>query len=65
MSDLTRCNYCTLQRMQEAAQRDGDTLRTEFERPDRQTLERWTLVYRNDEVEPVAILRVLTAHCAC
>jgi hypothetical protein len=65
MGTGTKCNYCTFERMKENAQRNGDTLRTSVERPDQGTPGGWTLVFRNDETEPVAMFLVLTTRCAC
>lgn len=58
MSELTRCNYCTLQRIREIAKKRG--VGVILGRQDG-----WTVVRYSDEDEPVAHLLEVTDHCVC
>lgn len=59
MSELTMCNYCTLQRMKEVAEQRGCEVILEKDE------QGWTGARYSDEQEPSAWFLELTDSCVC
>ncbi|HET7110147.1 MAG TPA: hypothetical protein VFI41_04705 [Gemmatimonadales bacterium] len=62
MSELTTCNYCTLQRITARAAEDGATVET---LPATGDMEGWVEVRRSDRPDPVGWFLELGDHCGC
>jgi hypothetical protein len=63
MSDLTPCNYCTLQSMKAKAKERGTTVIVIHEALGE--MRGWYSARYSDKKEPSAWFMVLTAGCAC
>lgn len=59
MSELTRCNHCSLKAMRERAERRGATVILDRD------AEGWITARYSDEAEPSAYFMELTNRCAC
>jgi hypothetical protein len=65
MSELTRCNRCTLESMQRRAKARGvEVIVTVHTAPDDE-VRGWTSARYSDEDKPSAYFKVLTEACAC
>lgn len=66
MSALTRCNYCTLKRIERAEARNDEPLPVTT-RPVKMSGDYayWMGVFIGDAAEPVALFHMLTVHCVC
>lgn len=61
MSEQTRCNRCTLDRIERDAMKRGATVKVE-----REAEQDWWLSVRvSDEPEPVALFMQLSRTCVC
>jgi len=58
MSELTRCNYCSLRAMKERAEARGVTVIVGHE-------DGWTTARYSDEEEPAAYFLTLSGRCEC
>ena len=70
MSELTRCNYCSLQQIKRDAAARGATVTTRMETPQERTFngtihDAWVVVEVSDREQPVAKFMALTTHCVC
>jgi len=66
VSELTRCNFCTLQRIMRSAAEVGATVTTRYEDPvPGHELDRWIAAIRSDKDKPSAYFKQLTTHCVC
>lgn len=59
MSELTTCNYCTLQDIKRRADERGATVSLSKDEYG------WTVVQCSDKSKPSAWLMKLTDHCVC
>jgi hypothetical protein len=64
MSELTPCNFCSLQWITSQAERDGATV-TVRPVPPEGRMEGWQAAWRSDRDQPVAYFQALTTHCVC
>jgi len=62
MSELTKCNYCTLQRMRETAKERGATVIIAKDVMNGNT---WTTARYSDRDKPSAHFLQLPDHCVC
>lgn len=58
MSELTRCNYCSLRDMKERAKKRGVTVIVS-------RVDGWTTARYSDEEEPAAYFLALSERCEC
>ena len=58
MSELTQCNYCTLQQMKRRAAERGVEIIMGWDAG-------WTTARYSDQEEPTAMFLQLTTRCAC
>lgn len=64
MSELTRCNHCTVEDMRKRASKRG--VRVIIENvPDDDPLAGWVSARYSDEQRPAAYFAELTAKCSC
>lgn len=61
MSELTKCNHCSLRDMEARAAERGATVIVAVRPGD----DNWISARYSDEEEPSAWFKVLTAHCVC
>jgi hypothetical protein len=63
MSDLTPCNFCSLQRIKRRAAERGATVTTRRETSG--DMRGWVAVIESDRDEPSSYFMELTDRCAC
>lgn len=63
MSELTPCNYCSLRRMRDDAERRGTSIVVEV--VDTGDMAGWTSARYANEPEPSAWFAELSDHCVC